>query len=222
MNVYLGLIQRELLIGVRSGSEALVPLAFFALVIFVFALTFGTEKELLARCTIPILWITALFANTLSLDNLFRRDHDDGTLALTLLSFRPSIGVIAVKLVTHWVITALPICLFAPLVGKMFGLSWEAAILAGGTLAIGTLSMTLIGALVAALLVGVNRGGQILLLIVVPIYLPVLLLGVGISTLHAQGMSYSSPLLGSLAILSAGLTCVPIALKPLLKTAQDS
>ena len=217
-----GLIRREWLISIRSGTETLIPLAFFALVMIVFGLTFGADKDLLHRCVVPILWITSVFANTLSLDQIFKRDHDDGTLAQTLLTHRPSLLVIVTKLVCHWTLTSLPLCLLAPLFGRIYGLPWDDGVLVMLTLIIGLFSITLIGSLVAALLIGTNKGGQVLLLVVLPLYVPVILLGIGIYNLHSAGLSFGSPLLGSLAILTAAITCTPLALKPLLRTAQDS
>ena len=216
------LLRRELLIGYRSGVESIIPVAFFFLVVGVFILTMGELVAGNSKVLVAVIWITTLFTNILSLNNLFLRDHADGTLAVALLHTDATITIVVTKLLAHWTITGLPITVFAPLVAFLTGMQPEHVAILGITLLIGTPTITLLGALVAALLVGLGRGGELLTVLILPLYIPILLFGIGVCHVQIDSGDYMSQLLWCLALLSGTLTVVPLALGPVLKLGQDS
>lgn len=214
-------LHRELLIAFRSGSELLNPLVFFVLVSVVFTLVFGNMLETRQVSGIPAVWTTALFANMLAIESLYRRDHDDGTLALVLINDQAMLPATTAKLVAHWVVTGLPISLLAPLLGLGYGLPSRTLFMLMATILIGTPSLTLIGSLGAALVVGLGRGGVLLTLLVLPLYIPVLLLGIGVCQQFHIHAEYMPQLVGLFAILTGSITAVPLAIGPILRVSQD-
>lgn len=221
MNVFLATLRRDLLIAMRTGSEMLNPIVFLVLVGVIFALVLGNDHATRELTGIPVVWTTALFANMLALEGMFRREQEEGTLATMLVASESALPASVAKLLAHWLLTGLPISVIAPVIGLGFGLSFETLCILSGTLLIGTPILTLVGSIGAALVVGLGRGGVLLTLLVLPLFVPVLLLGIGTCQQFQFNAEYVPPLLGLLAILSGAFTAIPLSIAPILRFSQD-
>ena len=221
MTQFAATLHRDLVVAIRSGSELLNPLAFFLLVSLIFALAFGQDLTTREMTGISAVWTTALFANMLAVEGLFRRDYEEGTLHFFLIQPTSTIPSVSAKLLAHWLLTGLPISLLAPLVGLGFGLSTSSLLMLTLTLLIGTPILTLIGGVGAALVVGLGRGGVLLTLLVMPLYIPVLLLGIGVCYLNQLNEPITSQLAGLVAILTGSLTIAPLITGPILRASFD-
>ena len=216
------LYRRELLIEFRSGVESFIPIIFFLLVVGTFTFTLRSFIVDDTRVLVSVIWITTLFTSVLSLDKLFKRDHEDGTLAIAVLHSDAITATVVTKLVAHWSVTGIPITFLSPAVGLITGMQFDHALMLGFTLLIGTPTITMLGALVTALLVGLGRGGELLTVLILPLYIPILLFGISVCHLHIEGASYTSELLWCFALLTGSTTAIPLALGPVLKMSQDS
>jgi len=169
---------RELKLAFRSGSGTVLALAFFLLVVVVSALGLGREPELLSAAAPGTIWTAALLATLLSLDRLFQADHEDGTLDAMLVSPIPQETVVLGKILAHWLTTGLPIVVASPVMALMLSLPTGSWLLNGISLLIGTAGFSAIGAIGAAVTLGVRRGGLLLSLLTMPLYVPTLVFGV--------------------------------------------
>lgn len=169
------LIRRDLILALRRRAEIANPLLFFVLVITLFPLGIGAQPQLLHTIAPGIIWVSALLAAMLSLDSLFRSDFDDGSLEQILLSSHPTSILILGKITAHWLVTGLPLLLIAPLLAVFLGMPTHTLGILLVTLLLGTPVLSLIGAIGVALTVGLRRGGMILSLLVLPLYVPVLI-----------------------------------------------
>ena len=214
MNTCRAALGRELLVLWRSPAEIINPLFFFVMVICLFPLAISPKPELLATVAPGVLWVAALLAVMLSLDGLFRRDQESGVLDMLLTA--PVIPVVPVlaKLLAHWLLTGLPLVLISPLLGHMLQLPDGALGTVMLSLLLGTPALTIVGAIGAALTVGLNRGGILLAVLVLPLYIPVLIFGAGAVSAAAGGANVD----GILAILGA-LLALTISLGPLAVSA---
>ncbi len=220
-HTFLMLIRRDLLLAHRQGGASLLAIAFFVLVVSLFPLGVGPAPEMLERIAAGTIWVAALLSVLLSLDRMFQADLEDGSLdQLALLPIPLSLVVLA-KAIAHWLTTGLPLTLTAPLLGLLMQLSPDAygALLIG--MLLGTPTLSLIGAIGAALTVGVRRGGVLLTLIVTPLYIPVLIFGVSAVEAAAQGFSTTAHVLFLSAMLSGTIVIAPIAAAWSLKLALD-
>jgi len=198
----------------RSPAEIINPLFFFVMVISLFPLAISPKPELLATVAPGVLWVAALLAVMLSLDGLFRRDQESGVLDMLLTApVMPVVPVLA-KLLAHWLLTGLPLVLISPLLGHMLQLPDAALGTVMLSLLLGTPALTIVGAIGAALTVGLNRGGILLAVLVLPLYIPVLIFGAGAVSAAAGGANVD----GILAILGA-LLALTISLGPLAVSA---
>ncbi|KZX64242.1 heme exporter protein CcmB [Alcanivorax sp. HI0033] len=214
MNTFRAALGRELLVLWRSPAEIINPLFFFVMVISLFPLAISPKPELLATVAPGVLWVAALLAVMLSLDGLFRRDQESGVLDMLLTApVMPVVPVLA-KLLAHWLLTGLPLVLISPLLGHMLQLPDEALGTVMLSLLLGTPALTIVGAIGAALTVGLNRGGILLAVLVLPLYIPVLIFGAGAVSAAAGGANVD----GILAILGA-LLALTISLGPLAVSA---
>jgi len=214
MNAFRAALGRELLVLWRSPAEIINPLFFFVMVISLFPLAISPKPELLATVAPGVLWVAALLAVMLSLDGLFRRDQESGVLDMLLTApVMPVVPVLA-KLLAHWLLTGLPLVLISPLLGHMLQLPDEALGTVMLSLLLGTPALTIVGAIGAALTVGLNRGGILLAVLVLPLYIPVLIFGAGAVSAAAGGANVD----GILAILGA-LLALTISLGPLAVSA---
>ncbi|MCW4149670.1 heme exporter protein CcmB [Halomonas sp. 18H] len=205
------MMRRDLLLLSRHPGAWLNPLAFFALVITLFPIGISPSASLLSDLAPGLLWVAALLATLLSLDGLFRDDAEDGSLEQLLLSPQPLPLLILGRVAIHWASTGLPLALMAPLLGVMLSLPAESYLLLMVALALGSATLGLIGAIGAALTIGVARGGIILPLLVLPLYVPVLIFGSG-ALQAAIGGGNAAPHLAVLgALLALALMLAPWA-----------
>ena len=173
----IALLQRDLRLAFRAGGGFGLGLAFFLMVAVLVPLGVGPEGALLARIAPGILWVGALLACLLSLDRMFALDFEDGALDLMAVSPLPLEGVVAMKALAHWLVTGLPLVLIAPVLGVLLSLAPGGYFWLLASLFLGTPALSLIGGFGAALTVGLKRGGLILSLIVLPMYVPSLIFG---------------------------------------------
>ncbi|MBW7984978.1 heme exporter protein CcmB [Enterobacillus tribolii] len=205
------LLRRELKIALRNASEIINPLWFFLIVITLFPLSIGPEPQLLARIAPGVVWVAALLASLLSLERLFKDDYLDGSLEQLMLMPSPLALTVLGKVIAHWLVTGLPLLILSPLVALLLAFdaaTWRAVAL---TLLLGTPTLSFIGAIGVALTVGLRKGGVLLSLLVLPLYIPVLIFAT--STIDAASMGL--PIGGYLAILGAmlagSMTLAPFA-----------
>jgi heme exporter protein B len=205
----IALMIRDLRLALRAGGGFGLGLAFFLLVAVLMPLGVGPEGETLAKIAPGVLWVGALLACLLSLDRIFALDFEDGSLDLLATAPIPLEGVVAVKALAHWLVTGLPLVLVAPILGVLLhlprtGYGWLVL-----SLLLGTPGLSAIGAFGAALTVGLKRGGLLLSLLVLPLYVPTLIFGAEVVKRGAAGMAVEVPLL-----LLAGITLGAAAALP--------
>jgi heme exporter protein B len=205
------LLRRDLILAHRRRSEMINPLLFFVLVTALFPLGVGADPELLRSIGPGIIWVAALLAAMLSLDSVFRSDFEDGSLEQFLLSAHPLSLLALAKVIAHWLITGLPLLIVAPLLGVLLDLSAEEIRTLMLTLALGTPVLSMVGAIGVALTVGLRRGGMILSLLVLPLYVPVLLFGANAVETAGAGMPVTAHLLLLAAMLVMALSLTPVA-----------
>jgi len=202
---------RDLRLAVRQRGEAALVVLFFVLTAMLFPFGVGPEPNLLARIAPGVVWVTALLSVLLSLERIFLADYEDGALELLLLSPVPVPLVVLAKTAAHWVTTGLPLLVAAPLIGIMYGLPVDGYPVLLVAMALGTPTLSLIGAVGAALTVGAKRGGVLIPLLVLPLYIPVLIFGVSAVDAVLAGMSARPHLLLLGALLLAALPLAPWA-----------
>ncbi len=208
------LVARDLRLLWRRRGDALQPLLFAVLVVVLFALALGAERQALAKLGPAVLWVAALLAGLLALDTLFRGDAEDGSLEQWLLAPVPLAWLVLVRTLVHWATTALPLVLATPLLGELLYLPHAQLPVLMASLLLGTPLLALLGAVVAALTVGMRRSGILVALLALPLYVPVLVFGAGSVTAAAQGLEFA----GALLLLGAGLALV-LVLAPLAAAA---
>lgn len=211
LSAFLAIVGRDLRLAVRSGVDSLMAVTFFVLACVLFPFGIGPGPETLARVAPGILWVAALLAALLSLDRLFQADYEDGSLELMSLGPLPLTLVVVAKVLAHWLATALPLIMAAPLLGVLLHLRGDAFVTLTAALALGTPSLSLIGAVGAALVLGARRGGVLLALIVLPLYIPVLIFGVGAVDAAQFGFPIQAHLLMLGAFLLGALALAPLA-----------
>jgi heme exporter protein B len=197
-------LRRDLLLAMRRKAEVLTALFFFVIVSSLFPLGIGPEPALLRKIGPGVLWVGALLATMLGLQRMFATDHADGTLEQMVLSSAPLPLLVAGKIAAHWVVSGLPVVLLAPLLGLQFDLDPEALGVLTIGLLVGTPVLSLLGAIGAALTLGVRGGGALLSLLVLPLYIPTLIFGAGAVQAHlsGQGAGGHLSLLGALLAMS--------------------
>jgi heme exporter protein B len=210
-------LKRDLVLMLRRRGEVLNPLVFFALVITLFPIGISPDPDLLALIAPGLLWVAALLAALLSLDSLFRSDFDDGSLEQLLLAPQPLAALSLAKVAVHWLLTGLPLALMAPVLGIMLALPAGSYLVLAISLALGSATLSLIGAIGAALTVGLARGGVLLSLLVLPLYIPVLIFGAGAVQAAIAGDSVSAHLAILGALLAAALMLAPWAIAASLR-----
>jgi heme exporter protein B len=203
------LLARDLRLAVRAGGGFGLGLAFFLIVVVLVPFGVGPETAILARIAPGILWVAALLAALLSLDRIFALDHEDGSLPLLATAPLPLEMLALAKALAHWITTGLPLVVAAPLLGVLLHLPGAAMPWLLVSLALGTPALSLIGTFGAALTVGLRRGGLLMSLIVLPLYVPVLIFGAEAARRGAEGLPAATPLL-----LLAGIALGCAALLP--------
>jgi heme exporter protein B len=206
-------VYRDLLLTLRRRSDAVNALLFFVIVVSLFPLGVGPEPNLLRSISPGVLWVAALLASMLALPKMFAADYADGTLEQMLLTPAPLSLVVAGKVLAHWLTTGLPLAALAPVLALQFDLPGEAFGVLVASLLLGTPVLSLIGAIGAALTLGVRGSGVLTALLVLPLYVPVLILGAGAveSTLAGIGAAGHLLLLAALLVFAAAFSPWPIA-----------
>ncbi len=210
----IALLRRDLVLAIRAGGGFGLGLAFFLILCILVPFGVGPNPDLLARIAPGILWVGALLACLLSLDRIFQLDFEDGTLDLLATSPLPLEGVATIKSLAHWLTTGLPLTLGAAPLGQLMNIPQDAVFWLVCGLALGTPALSVIGTFGAALTVGLKRGGLLISLLVLPLYMPTLLFGADAARRGAEGLDATTPLL-----LMAGISAGCVALLPFATSA---
>jgi heme exporter protein B len=209
MSVFSTVLGRDLRLAIRQSADSLTVVAFFAIATVLFPFGIGPEANILARIAGGVLWVTALLAALLSLDRIFTVDFEDGTLDQLVLSGAPLPVVVLAKVIAHWLTTGVPLILMSPVLAVTLHLPVEGYIPLMLALALGTPTVSFVGAVGAALVLGTRRGGVLLSLLVLPLYIPVLIFG----TAAAEAAITGLPAMPMLSVL-AGFTVLALTLCP--------
>ena len=205
------LLKRDLVLAYRRRAELANPLLFFILITALFPLGLGSNKHILQAVGPGVIWVAALLAALLSLDGMFRSDFEDGSLEQLMLSSHPVSLLVVAKISAHWLVTGLPLVIVAPLLGVLLSLPGDAIGVLVLTLLLGTPILSLIGAVGVALTVGLRRGGIILSLLVLPLYVPVLIFASDAVSTAASGIPITAQLYIICAMLVLALSLAPLA-----------
>lgn len=217
MNFFFAAIKRDLLISFRHRNDIVNPLAFFLMVAVMFPLGVSPEPKFLAEVAPGVIWVAALLASLLSVDSIFRTDYDDGSLEQMLVSPQPLLLLVLAKVFSHWLISGFCLALMSPLLALMLFLPSEGLFSLVMSLFLGTPTLSLIGAIGAGLTVGLRKGGVLISLLVLPLYIPVLIFGAGTVQAGAMGMSIEGYLAILAAILVLSIMLTPFAIVAALK-----
>lgn len=205
------LLIRDMRLAMRAGGGFGLGLAFFLLVAVLVPLGVGPNSDLLSKIAPGILWVGALLACLLSLDRLFALDYEDGSLDLLATAPIPLEAVVAIKAAAHWLVTGLPLTLVAPVLGVLLNLPDQGFFWLVVSLGLGTPALSVIGAFGAALTVGLKRGGLLLSLLVLPLYVPTLIFGAEAVKRGAEGMATGTSLALLAAITAGAAALLPFA-----------
>jgi heme exporter protein B len=214
-------IQRDLLLAFRRRSDIVTTLFFFVIVVSLFPLGVGAETDLLRTIAPGILWVSALLASMLALGRLFALDYADGTLEQMLLSSEPISVIVIGKVIAHWLVSGLPLVLLAPLLAIQFNLPGESIKVLFLSLLLGTPVLSLVGAIGAALTLGLRGGGALVSLLVLPLYIPVLIFGAGAIGAELSGLGAGANLLLLGGALAAAAAMTPWATSAALRIALE-
>ncbi len=218
---FLYLLKRDLILVMRNRGEFANPLLFFILVITLFPLAIGAVPELLARIAPGIIWVAALLAAMLSLDSIFRSDFEDGSLEQLLLSAHPMPVLVLAKVCAHWLVTGLPLLIMAPILAEMLGMAEEAQGVLLLTILVGTPVLSLIGSIGVALTIGLRKGGIILSLLVLPLYVPVLIFAASAIEAAASGFEVTMQVYMLLSFLFLAISLSPWATAAALRMSMS-
>ncbi|WP_172204000.1 heme exporter protein CcmB [Niveibacterium sp. COAC-50] len=221
MNALLAVIRRDLLLALRRKSEALTALFFFVIVVSLFPLGIGPDPNLLRKIGPGVLWVAALLSTLLGLNRLFADDFADGTLEQMAVSPTPLGWLVAGKILAHWLVSGLPLVLLAPMLGLQFDLPVDALGLLTLGLLIGTPLLSMIGAIGAALTLGLRGGGALLSLIVLPLYVPALIFGAGAVEAQIAGLQAGGHLSLLAAMLALSVFFAPLAVTVAIRIALE-
>lgn len=203
--VFFCILGRDLRLALRQRTEVLTPLLFFLIVVSLFPLGVGTEKQVLRALGPGVVWVAALLASLLALERLFAADHEDGTLEQLVLTPQPLSVLVLAKVTAHWLLTGLPLVMVAPLIALQYHLPEASRTAMLLSLLVGTPILGLIGAIGAALTLGLRGGGVLLSLLILPLYIPVLVYGAGAVAVSAIESANALPyfsLLGAFLLLA--------------------
>ena len=216
-----GMTRRDLLLAWKRPGDVLNPLFFFAMVCTLFPLAVGPSAEQLQLNGPGVLWVAALLAMLLSLNSLFLGDHDDGSLEQLLVSPQPMPALALGKTLAHWLLSGLPLVIIAPLLANTYRMPFEVSAVMMLTLFLGTICLSLLGSVGAALVVGLHRGTALLSLLILPLAMPVLLLGANTVSLAAGGNPYMSGVWALAAYAALLLTFAPYATAAALRISSE-
>lgn len=207
MNRFMIILKRDLHLASRQGFDNMMVVMFFILVVVMFPFGVGPEPNILTRIASGVIWVAALLASILSLERLFQTDYEDGSLELLSLSPVALEVIVLAKVTAHWLTTGLPLIIAAPLLAVLLNMNKEGFLVLILALVVGTPSLSLVGAVGAALILGARRGGVLLALIILPLYLPVLIFGVSAVDAIINGFEAKAQLLVLGAFL---ITALPL------------
>ena len=214
-------IYRDLLLATRKWADVFTALVFFVIVVSLFPLGVGPEPNLLRTIAPGVIWVAALLASMLSLTRMFSADHADGTLEQMLLSTAPLGTIVAAKVVAHWLVTGLLVVLIAPVLALQFDLPQPLLWTLTLSLLLGTPVLSMIGAIGAALTLGLRGGGALLSLLVLPLYAPVLIIGAGTVDMAASGLGTEAHFLLLAALLVVAAAFAPWAAAAALRISAE-
>lgn len=209
MNPFFAIVRRDARLAFRQGTDTLMTLAFFVIAVVLFPFGVGPEPNVLARIGGGVVWVAALLASMLALERLFQADYEDGGLELLALAPMPVEAVVLAKVFAHWLATGLPLAVVAPALGVMMNVPADVFPVLVAALLLGTPTLSLIGAIGAGLILGARRGGVLLALLVLPLFIPALIFGVSAVEMAAQGLSPQASLL-----ILGGMALAALALAP--------
>lgn len=219
MTAFFALLAFDIRLSFRRGADTMVVVGFFVLTVVLFPFAIGNDTALLARIAPGLVWVTALLAAMLALDRLFLADFEDGSLDQLLVSEMPLELTVLAKAAAHWVTTGLPLIMAAPVLALVLNMDRAGLAYLALSLALGTPVLTLIGAIGAALTLGARRGGVLISLLVLPLYIPVLIFGVGVVTAAIDGIDASARIMALGGLLLGALALAPLAAAAALRQA---
>lgn len=214
-------VYRDLLIALRRPSDIAILVLFFVIVASLFPFGLGPEPGLLRAIAPGVLWVAALLASMLALDRMFEADYADGTLEQMLLSSAPLTVTVIGKIVAHWLVSGVPVILLAPVIALQFAMPPEALFVLVASLALGTPVLSLLGAIGAALTLGARGASVLMALLVLPLYVPVLILGAGAVDVAAAGLDPSAQLMLLGALLLLASACAPWSIAAALRISLE-
>jgi heme exporter protein B len=215
------IVYRDLLLALRRRSDVATALLFFVIVASLFPLGIGAEPNLLRAIAPGVIWVAALLSTMLSLGRLFAADHADGTLEQLVLGAAPLGVVVAAKSIAHWLVSGLPLVVIAPLLALQYDVPQSLYGVLALSLLLGTPVLSLIGAIGAALTLGVRGGGVLLALLVLPLFVPVLIMGAGSVEMAAAGLEPGGQLLILAALLVFTAAFAPWAIAAALRISLE-
>ncbi|MFN0317692.1 MAG: heme exporter protein CcmB [Burkholderiales bacterium] len=218
---FVALLRRDLLLAMRRRADVLTTFFFFVIVVSLFPLGVGPEPNTLRTIAPGVIWVAALLASMLALGRLFMADYADGTLEQMLLTPAPLALLVFAKVLAHWLVAELPLVLIAPLLGLQFDLPGEVLWVLVGSLLLGTPALSLLGAIGAALTLGVRGAGALLSLLVLPLCIPVLIFGAGAAAAVAAGQSAQPHLFFLAGFFLITLVLAPLGVSAALRIAVD-
>ncbi|MEX2450661.1 MAG: heme exporter protein CcmB [Rhodospirillales bacterium] len=221
MSRFLLVIRRELRLALRQRQDSLMVVAFFVLAVVLFPFGVGPEPNILARIAPGVIWVAALLAAMLALERLFQADYEDGSLELLALAPAPLEVIVLAKVAAHWLTTGLPLIAAAPVLAVLLGMNADGIGALMIVLLIGTPSLSLIGAIGAALILGARRGGVLLSLLVLPLYIPLLIFGVSAVDAALGGFAVKPHLLIMGGFFLAALVLCPWASAAAIRQALE-
>ncbi len=204
-------IRRDLVLNMRHPADIMNPVVFFVLVISLFPLGISPTDEVLRAIAPGVIWVAALLATLLSMEAMFRSDHEDGSLEQMAVSNQPFLIMISGKIISHWLMSGLPLVILSPVLAIMLALDSQGIEGMLISLMLGTPTMSLLGSIGAGLTVGLKKGGVLIAILILPLYVPVLILGTALIQTAIQGGDYTAHILWMSAILALSAGLSPIA-----------
>ena len=209
MKPFIEIVRRDLKLSIRQGMDSIMVVMFFVIAVVLFPFGVGPEPNILARISAGVIWVAALLASMLSMERLFQTDFEDGSLELLIMQPIALEITVAAKIMAHWLTTGLPLIVAAPLLAVLMNMEGRGFVVLILTLTIGTPALSLIGSIGAALILGARRGGVLLSLLILPLYIPVLIFSVSAIDAVLNGLAWR----GHILILSGFLVGVlPLSL----------
>lgn len=215
------IVMRDLVLAMRRRSDVWTTLFFFVIVVSLFPLGIGPELATLREIAPGVFWVAALLASMLALEKLFSVDFQDGSLEQMLLTPHPVSVLVIGKVVAHWLVTGVPLVLLSPLLGLQYDLSADTLWVLMLTLLLGTPALSLIGAIGAALTLGIRGGGVLVSLLVLPLYIPILIFGAGAVEANVSGLGETGHMSMLGAILLLALVAAPLATSAALRISAE-